>query len=147
MSNRYTATAALLVGAALLAGCQHQESKSGDKIAKPSPTPSPTPSADLTLRLPDGMPELGLSAEVAPTRGSQQVAVIDVTKPTMWVNLNCIGEGQLWVDIGTNRMGIPCHAGRILPTRNQMATLAMPKRIALKVEAPDAVQWSLRVQQ
>jgi len=101
-----------------------------------------------TVGLPDGMPELGLVKEVPPTRGSRDLGIVAVGRKSLWINLNCVGDGTVKVTFGppTNSVDIPCRPDVLTPTRNQI-DVPLPEKLPLRVDAPPSVEWSLRVQQ
>jgi hypothetical protein len=93
------------------------------------------------------MPELGLAKEVPPTRGSKDVGLVSVvSNKTLWINIDCLGDGLLKLDFQQGVFSIPCKASHLTPTRNQMK-ITLPSKIKVRVEAPQTVEWSLRIQQ
>jgi hypothetical protein len=94
------------------------------------------------------MAELGLVKEVPPTHGSKDLGILTISRKSLWINLNCVGDGTVKVTFGppSNTMNIPCKSDVLTPTRNQI-DIPLPESLPLRVDAPPNVEWSLRIQQ
>lgn len=149
-SRGFYATVAV-VALGLLTGC------SGDPPARPGPAPQTTPpggndrhveSPPLPekLELPaldDGMTAL---LQMGPTTGSARVGRTTVTGDVWWISVNCRGGGVLTVQADPVVTFEAACTDPMERTRNQFE-LDEPYDIEITVQAPDATEWALLVQQ
>lgn len=160
-----TARAALAgcVLVSVMSGCAgNAPDRPSTPTSRPPATSSPTPATSApptTQASAPGSPSTGELPELDELPGKRDLLVahgtgasptswqIAGTPGTVWVAVNCRGDGKLVVGVSpTASFGIVCTAGVVTPSLNQI-DLATPKQWTVTVSGPSSVTWGLRVRQ
>ncbi|MEU6789083.1 hypothetical protein ABZ912_58725 [Nonomuraea angiospora] len=104
------------------------------------PSPERTP-----LRLPGMDAGTKTVLKAGPRKGSMVVGDIPPGKDELWVLFNCRGEGkaEIILEPGVN-MPFTCLSDLISPIMNRL-DLGRRKTLTVRIQAPDSVEWALRV--
>jgi len=110
------------------------------------PTRSPVPNAPPAIvRVPDPEPGLITLTTVAPRHAGTSIATLPVRAGNLVVTILCSG-GQLTVHVDPVATStVTCAEDRITPVRN-VHGLGSAKDVNISVDAPDTVEWSMRVE-
>jgi hypothetical protein len=80
-----------------------------------------------------------------PTKGSRIVGTVLVGKGSVWVLFDCRGAGKVEIVLeSVVNLPFTCLADSLTPTLNQL-DLKSKKTLVVRVQAPDSVEWALRV--
>ncbi|MFP3964340.1 hypothetical protein SMC26_18615 [Actinomadura fulvescens] len=128
---------------AVLAGCS--TGAPDEPSANPrSTTPATKPAV---LRVPKPEPDLKTLVVAKPHRGNGVIGTFKATKAPLWLAIDCQGPGDLKLLMpGIGSFEIPCTQGRVNSTLNQI-DVKKSRTLTPRIQAPHAVQWSVRVQQ
>jgi hypothetical protein len=153
MASRQVAPlAGIVVIAGLLTAC------TSNPIAVPTPdrtgatsSPSP-PKVEITPESPEEDIKVpGIDAgetsllTAGPTKGSRIIGEIQNNKKTIWVMFDCRGAGTAEIALEPLlTMPITCLDNTITPTLNKLDLISKGK-FTIRVQAPDSVEWALRV--
>ncbi|MFI6183826.1 hypothetical protein ACIA8R_50415 [Nonomuraea sp. NPDC051191] len=112
----------------------------------PTETPASTPPPEpASLRLP-GMEAGTITVlKAGPRKGSMVVGDVPPGKDELWVLFRCRGEGkaEIILEPGID-MPFTCLDDVISPIMNRL-DLGRRKTLTVRVQAPDSVEWALRV--
>ncbi|MFB4290740.1 hypothetical protein ACBI99_24045 [Nonomuraea sp. ATR24] len=104
------------------------------------------PAAEI-LRVPGMESGTKTLATAGPTWGSSVIADIRADKGSMWVMFDCRGAGTAEIALEPLvSMPFTCLDSTITPTMNQI-DLKSKTRLRVRVQAPESVEWTLRVTQ
>jgi hypothetical protein len=83
--------------------------------------------------------------KAGPRKGSMVVGDIPPGKDELWVLFNCRGEGkaEIILEPGYN-MPFTCLDNLISPIMNRL-DLGQRETLTVRIQAPDSVEWALRV--
>lgn len=110
--------------------------------ATPSGTPSPGHEA---LRLPGVEAGTTTVLKAGPRRGSMVVGDVPPGKDELWVLFRCRGDGQAEIILEPGvSMPFTCLDDLISPIMNRL-DLGRRKTLTVRVQAPESVEWALRV--
>lgn len=110
--------------------------------ATPAATPSP---GHMTLRMPAMEAGTTTVLKAGPRKGSMVVGDIPSGKDELWVLFRCRGQGkaEIILEPGID-MPFTCLDDVISPIMNRL-DLGRRKTLTVRVQAPDSVEWALRV--
>lgn len=146
MTIRTRLLAALTGAVGLGLGLTACSSNAGSLPSQPPVHPTSTLSAH-SVQLPDAMPNLRTLLQKGATSGSATAGSFFGRKGQVWIDFSCLGDGTATLDfqpVGT--VDVPCSGAAVNATRNQI-NFTGDHQIALRITAPDAVQWAVIVQQ
>ncbi|GAA3152244.1 hypothetical protein GCM10010486_17500 [Nonomuraea roseoviolacea subsp. carminata] len=130
-----------------------QERRGAATSAVPTERPAPTatvastpPPAERTpLRLPGMDAGTKTVLKAGPTKGSMVVGDVPPGKDALWVLFNCRGDGTAEISLEPGvKMPFTCLDGLISPIMNRL-DLGHRKTLTVRVQAPESVEWALRV--
>ncbi|MEV0198450.1 hypothetical protein [Nonomuraea sp. NPDC050691] len=103
------------------------------------------PAKRVPLRLPGMDAGTKTVLKAGPTKGSMVVGDIPPGKDELWVLFNCRGDGKAEIMLEPDvQMPFTCLDGLISPIMNRL-DLGQRKTLTVRVQAPDSVEWALRV--
>ncbi|MBN6056091.1 hypothetical protein JYK22_29460, partial [Nonomuraea sp. RK-328] len=103
------------------------------------------PAARAPLRVPGMDAGTKTVLKAGPTKGSMVVGDIPPGKDELWVMFNCRGDGKAEIGLEPGvTMPFTCLDGLISPIMNRL-DLGQRKTLTVRVQAPDSVEWALRV--
>ncbi|MFI7105998.1 hypothetical protein ACIBK9_06800 [Nonomuraea sp. NPDC050227] len=110
--------------------------------ASPASTPPPRPAA---LRLPGVEAGTTTVLKAGPRKGSMVVGDVPPGKDELWVLFRCRGDGKAEIILEPDvNMSFTCLDDLISPVMNRL-DLGRGKTLTVRVQAPDSVEWALRV--
>ncbi|MFF4198494.1 hypothetical protein [Nonomuraea sp. NPDC001831] len=122
------------------------ERRDATPSASPAESPASTPPArPAALRLPGVEAGTTTVLKAGPRKGSMVVGDVPPGKDELWVLFRCRGEGkaEIILEPGVN-MPFTCLDDLISPVMNRL-DLGRRKTLTVRVQAPDSVEWALRV--
>ncbi|QKW23975.1 hypothetical protein HUT16_37215 [Kitasatospora sp. NA04385] len=138
---------------AITTGCTSSTGDRAEPTTQPSRTPSapspitPSTTAPPTIpELPPAEPGVTTLASVPLRTAGTSVANLSVKAGELTVTILCTG-GTLTLHMEpVSTTTIPCAVGSVTPSRNSFH-LGSPKDINVSVDAPETVQWNMRIEQ
>jgi hypothetical protein len=111
-------------------------------VETPVATPSPEPSR---LRLPGMDAGTKTVLKAGPRKGSMVVGDVPPGKDELWVLFRCRGQGKAEIILEPGiTMPFTCLDDVISPIMNRL-DLGERKTLTVRIQAPDTVEWALRV--
>ncbi|WP_433431938.1 hypothetical protein [Nonomuraea sp. CA-141351] len=106
---------------------------------------TPPPPNRTPLRMPGMDAGTKTVLKAGPRKGSMVVGDIPPGKDELWVLFNCRGEGkaEIILEPGYN-MPFTCLDNLISPIMNRL-DLGQRETLTVRIQAPDSVEWALRV--
>jgi hypothetical protein len=99
------------------------------------------------VRVPEPQAGLTTLAQSAPASGSRRVGAVSADAKAMWVTVLCRGGGIMKVNLEPfGAFTLNCPVGSTLPSANQIV-FKQTHELNVKVEAPAAVTWAMRIEQ
>ncbi|MGW0810885.1 hypothetical protein [Nonomuraea sp. NPDC002799] len=114
--------------------------------AAPTKTPATTPPPKRApLRLPGMDAGTKTVLKAGPRKGSMVVGDIPPGRDELWVLFRCRGQGkaEIILEPGIN-MPFTCLDDMISPIMNRL-DLGQRKTLTVRIQAPDSVEWALRI--
>ncbi|MFI6814491.1 hypothetical protein ACIBG7_18920 [Nonomuraea sp. NPDC050328] len=144
--NPRSAASGLIISLSVLVACSTGNTHGGSGIPTSETTPeveiSPSPSQVAIPRQEIGSETL-LTA--GPSSGQEIVGDFSAKKGKHWLLFDCIGSGVAHIQVsGLGTLPITCVDGSTTPTLNELK-FATARSIKLAIDAPESVQWALRV--
>ncbi|MFI7468975.1 hypothetical protein [Nonomuraea sp. NPDC049646] len=118
----------------------------GPAAVRPDTTPSSTPSPRReAVRLPGVEAGTTTVLKAGPRKGSMVVGDVPPGRDELWVLFRCRGAGkaEIILEPGVD-MPFTCLDDLISPVMNRL-DLGRRKTMTVRVQAPDSVEWALRV--
>jgi len=109
---------------------------------------SSTPSTSVnSVQMPNPDPGTDTLMKASGTGNSSRSWEVDVRQGSAWIALNCLGDGTIRVSLRPAAdFSITCDGSSVTPSLNKLS-VSDARTWTVRISAPEAVHWAIRVSQ